>query len=329
MNHTRKLTFLWTMMAALWLDVSSALAADEPTKVWRIGVLALGAPDSSFVPRIKGQLAALGVVDGRNAVFVPRYAQWQAERLPALAADLVQAKVDVIIAVTNLPAFAAKSATSTVPIVAWAAHDAVGTGLAKSLARPSGNVTGTESLAPELDAKRVELIREIVPGLKTLALLYNPDDQGSPIHLRSAQHSAKALGFGVVQLEVRRPTDYDAVLAFAAGQHLDGLLIFSDLVTFTNWARVAEFASRERLPTICEFAQLTQAGCLVSYGPSFAEIDERVVRQVDRILKGAKPADLPFEQPTRYELVVNLKTAKSIGVTLPQLLMLRADRVIE
>lgn len=329
MSNTRTLTFLWTLTAALSLAASVALAADEPSKVWHIGVLELGAPDSSFAPRIMRRLAALGVVDGRNAVFVTRYAQWQVERLPELAAELVQAKVDVIVAVTNLPAFAAKSATTTGPIVAWAAHDAVGTGMAKSLARPSGNVTGTESLAPELDAKRIGLIREIVPGLKTLALLYNPDDQGSSIHLRSARRSAKALGLGVVQLAVRGAANYDAVLAFAAGQHLDGLLMFSDLVTFTNWGRVAEFALRERLPTVCEFAQLAQRGCLVSYGPSFAELDERVVQQVNRILKGAKPADLPFEQPTRYEPVVNLKTANVIGVTFPQVLLLRADKVIE
>ena len=329
MTSTRTLTFLWTLTAALWLAASGALAADEPTKVRRVGVLMLGDPDSTPFPRIMRRMAALGVVDGRNAVFMPRSAQWQAERLPELATELVQAKVDVIIAFTNLPAFAAKGATTTVPIVVWAAHDAVGTGLAKSLARPGGNVTGTESLAPELDAKRVELIREIVPGLKTLALLYNPDDQGSPIHLRSARGSAKALGFGVVQLEVRRAADYDAVLASAAGQRLDGLLMFTDMVTFTHWSRVAEFALRERLPTVCEFAPLVQAGCLVSYGPSFAELDERLVQQVDRILKGAKPADLPFEQPTRYELVVNLKTAKAIGVTLPKLLLLRADKVIE
>ena len=329
MTSTRTLMFLWTLTAALWLAASGALAADEPARVKRIGVLMLGDPDSDAGARVMRRLAALRVVDGRSAVFVPRSAQWQAEWLPELAAELVQAKVDVIIATTNLPAFAAKRATTTVPIIVWAAHDAVDTGLAKSLARPGGNVTGTESLAPELDAKRVELIREIVPGLKTLALLYNPDDQGSPIHLRLAQASAKTLGFGVVQLEVRRAADYDAVLASAAGQPLDGLLMFSDTVTFTNWGRVAKFALRERLPTVCEFATLVQAGCLVSYGPSFAKLDERLVQQVDRILKGAKPADLPFEQPTRYELVVNLKTANAIGVTLPKLLLLRADKVIE
>ena len=329
MTSTRTLTSLWSLTAALWLAASGALAADEPSRVKRIGVLMLGDPDSDAGVRVMRRLAALGVVDGKSAVFVPRYAQWQAERLPGLAAELVLAKVDVIVATTNLPAFAAKRATATVPIVVWAAHDTVGTGLAKSLARPGGNVTGTESLAPELDAKRVELIREIVPGLKTLAVLYNADDQGSPIHLRLALASAKSLGFRVAQLAVRGAADYDAVLASAAGQHLDGLLMFTDNVTFANWGRVAEFALRTHLPTVCEFAPLVEAGCLVSYGPSFAELDERVAQQVDRILKGAKPADLPFEQPTRYELVVNLKTARSIGVTLPQLLLLRADRVLE
>ena len=329
MTTTRALKIVLALTAALWLAASGALAADEPTPIRRVGVLMLGDADATSGPRIMRRLAALGVVDGRNAVFEPRSAQWQAERLPQLAAELVQAKVDVIIAVTNLPAFAAKSATTKVPIVVWAAHDAVGTGLAKSLARPGGNVTGTESLAPELDAKRVELIREIVPGLQTLALLYNPDDQGSPLHLRWAHATAKALGFGVVQLAVRGAADYDAVFASAAGRRLDGLLMFTDNATFANWGRVAEFALHQRVPTVCEFAPLAQAGCLVSYGPSFAELDERVAQQVDRILKGARPADLPFEQPTRYELVVNLKTAMAIGAAIPQSMLLRADRAIE
>ncbi len=306
MKPTRASKIILALAAALWLAASSGLAADEPIRVRR-----------------------LGYVDAKNIVFERRYAELQAERLPALAAELVQAKVDVIIAITNLPAFAAKGATTKVPIVVWAAHDAVGTGLAKSLSRPGGNVTGTESLAPELDAKRVELIREIVPGLKTLALLYDADDQGSPIHLRWAQETAKGLGFGVVQLGVRSAADYDALLASAAGQRLDGLLMFTGNVTSANWGRVSEFAVRQRLPTVCEFAALAQAGCLVSYGPSFAELNERVAQQVDRILKGARPGDLPFEQPTRFELVVNQKTAKAIGVTIPQSVLLRADRVIE
>ncbi len=188
MTSTRAVKTILALAAALWLAASGALAADEPTRIRRIGVLVPGdaqAPPSQRISQqIMKRLAELGYVDGKNIVFETRYAQLQAERLPALAAELVQAKVDVIIAITNLPAFAAKGATTTVPIVVWAAHDAVGTGLAKSLARPGGNITGTESLAPELDAKRIELIREIVPGLKTLALLYNADDQGSPIHVR-------------------------------------------------------------------------------------------------------------------------------------------------
>ncbi len=329
MTSTRAVKAILALAATLWLAASSALAADEPTRVRRVGVLALGDYEAASGPRVMRRLAALGIVDGKNVVFEARFAKFQPERLPELAAELVQAKVDVIVAITNLPAFAAKGATTTVPIVVWAAHDAVGTGLAKSLARPGGNVTGTESLAPELDAKRIELIREIVPGMKMLALLYDADDQGSPIHVRWAEDSAKALGFGVVQLGVRSAADYDAVLASVAGQRLDGLLMFTGVVTFANWGRVAEFALRRRVATVCEFAALAQAGCLVSYGATFAELDERVAQQVDRILKGARPGDLPFEQPTRFELVVNQKTAKAIGVTIPQSLLLRADRVIE
>ena len=191
------------------------------------------------------------------------------------------------------------------------------------------NITGVESLAPELDAKRIQLIRELVPGLKTLGLLYDADDPGTPSHLSVAQSGAKTLSIGLVKLPLRSATDFDAPFSSAAPQRLDGLLIFTSVLTFTNFTRVAEFAHSQRLPTICEFAQLAEAGCLMSYGPTFAEFTERVAHQVDRILKGARPADLPFEQPTRYELVVNLKTAKAIGATIPQLILLRATRVIE
>ena len=304
----------------------SALAADESRELSRIGLLSTHADTRDD---LRARLKALGWIEGKNVVYEFRDGQGQSARLPQVAMELLRLKPDVIVAFTNVPAFAAKGVTSTIPIVVWAAHDAVGTGLVLSLARPGGNVTGTESLAPELDAKRLQLLKQIVPSLKTLAVLYNPNDQGSPIHLKWTQEAGAKFGFGITHLEVRSAADYDTTLAAAAGKPLDGLLMLSDNVTFRNWPRAGDFALRNRLPTVCEFSQLVDGGCLISYGPTFAEFTERVAQQVDRILRGAKPTELPFAQPTRVELVVNMKTARAIGVAIPQAVLLQATRVIE
>ena len=239
-------------------------------------------------------------------------------------------KVDIIVAITNLPAFAARGATATIPIVVWAAHDAIGTGLVDDLAHPVGNVAGTESLAAELDAKRIELLKQIVPALKFLAVLYNPDDQGSRPYLKWAQSTGERLGFSILQLEMRKAADYDNAFTVANTRPLGGLLMLTDsVVAFQNWNRAANFALKAQLPTVCEFSQFVDAGCLVSYGPTFDEFSDRAALQVDRILKGARPSSLPVEQPTRFELVVNLRTAKSIGVVIPQSVVLQATRLIE
>ena len=314
----------------LLLGSAATLTFAQAPGVARLGILRLStAEEVGAGDLFQRSLQTLGWVEGKSLHVERRFANYQAERLPELAAELVRARVDVILAFTNLPAFAAKGATRTIPIVVWGAHDAVGTGLARTLARPGGNVTGVESLAPELDAKRLELLKQIVPGLKNLAVLYNPDDPGSPIHLRSVGRVGQMLGFGISKLEVRRAADYESMFAVAAGTLPDGLLMLTDVVTFWNWRRVAEFAQKHRVPTVCEFSGLADAGCLVSYGPSFAEITERAAAQVDRILHGARAADLPFEQPTRFELIVNLKTARAIGFAVPQMVLLRADRVVE
>ncbi|HWH82035.1 MAG TPA: ABC transporter substrate-binding protein, partial [Burkholderiaceae bacterium] len=304
-----------------------AWAADPAPGVPRIGFLSTY--EVGLQQSVQRRLQELGWVEGKSAAFEFRFAQGRTERLPELAAELVRAKVDVIVAMTNVPAFAARNATQTIPIVVYAAHDAVGTGLARTLARPGGNITGTESLAPELDAKRIELIKQIVPSLRDLAVLYNPNDQGSPIHLKWAQTAGQALGFAISRLEVRGGADYEPTLAGAAARRPDALLTLTDNITYVNWPRVADFALKQRVPTVCEFSGLVEAGCLVSYGPALDEFTERVAHQVDRILKGAKPADLPFEQPTRFELVVNLRTARAIGVAIPQAILVRADRVLE
>ncbi|MEO7151329.1 MAG: ABC transporter substrate-binding protein, partial [Burkholderiaceae bacterium] len=285
------------------LLVPAAAMAQLQAQVFRMGVLALypPGPPRDAHDAVLSQLQNLGYIVGKNLVVEMRHANFQAERLPELAEELVRAKVDVILAVANLPGFAAKNASTTIPIVVWGMHGAVESGLVRSLARPGGNVTGVESLAPELDAKRLEVLKEIVPGLARLGVLYNADDQVSQVHLASARAASRALGVTLLSLPVRRPADFDAALSGAGNERIDGLLMFTDPLTGRHWRKVAEFALKNRLPTVCEFRFLAQFGCLVSYGPPFEELHERAAMQVDRILKGARPSDLPVEQITRFE----------------------------
>jgi putative ABC transport system substrate-binding protein len=315
------------LLASIW---PAAVEAQAPAQVHRIGLLSPGQiPNPPPPDTIRPHLAAIGYVDGRNVIYELRNAEGRPERLPELAADLVRSKVDVIVAISNPAAFAAKGATSSIPIVVWAAHGAVDTGLVNSLARPGGNVTGVESLAPELDAKRLQILKEIVPGLAKVGVLYDGQDQGSPLHLKSVQAAARILKLEVVPLEMRRAEDLDRV--FPAAKAFDALLTFTSALTAgPEWKRAADHALAQRMPTMCEFRFYVQLyGCLIAYGPTFDEISLRNAQQIDRILKGAKPADLPFEQVTRFPMVVNKKTAAAIGVTIPRTVMLAADEVIE
>jgi putative tryptophan/tyrosine transport system substrate-binding protein len=320
-------------LLALWQS-PAASAADAPERVWRIGYLTLNPPVTSGATRsgawrIRDEMAKLGYVEGKSIVFEVRHAGGDATRLPEAAAELVELKVDLIYAVTIPAAFAAKGATTTIPIVAWAAHGAVESGLVPSLRRPGGNITGTESLAPELDAKRMQLLKQIMPNLDRLAVVYEPADHGSPRHLQAIRAAEKPLGLTTSTLPVARQQDFDAVFAAAASKPLGALLTLTSNMMFFNWPRIRDFAQAERLPTLCEFRQMAEAGCLLSYGPTFDEITQRCAAQLDKILRGAAPGDLPMEQPTRFELVINLKTAKALNITVPQELLLRADAVIE
>jgi putative ABC transport system substrate-binding protein len=314
-------------LLALCLTVTMASAADGSGEVARIAVL--HETSGPTIDDLLSRLRTLRSGDGKSYTLEDWFAQGRPELLSDMAANLVKSKVDVIVAFSNLPAFAAKNATRSIPIVVWFAHDAVGTGLARTLARPGGNITGTESLAPELDAKRMQLITQIVPGLKHLAVLYNPDDQGSSIHLEWAQNAGQTFGFRISRLEVRRGGDFEAVLRDAASKRPDGLLMLTSEATAVIWNYVDEFAQKNRVPTMCEFSFFVEAGCLISYGPTFAEANEQVAHQVDQILKGAKPGDLPFEQPKRFELVVNRKTAAALGISIPQSILLQATRVVD
>ncbi|MDM0000757.1 ABC transporter substrate-binding protein [Variovorax sp. J22P240] len=305
-------------------------SSQQQSKVARIGILVLSTQEEGGASRaIAKKLQEIGNAQGRTAIFELRYANWQHERLAAQAAELVRLKVDVIVAITNIPGFAARKATDRIPIVVWGIHGGVETGLVRSLARPGGNVTGIESLAPELDAKRLELIKLIVPNLTRLGVIYNPDDPGGRVHLLSMRDSARTLGVGIETIEVRRPEDFDNVLTSTAAASMDGLLTFSDDVTSSFWPKVGDFALKNRVPTLCEFRFMVQIGCLVSYGPSLDEFTARVVHQVDQVLKGAKPADIPVEQATRFEMLVNKNTAKALGITIPRAVLLKADEVFE
>ena len=313
---------------ALLVSMRNAPAADAPAKVVRVGYLEFVAPGGPPMLIVQ-ELGKLGYIEGKNLVMEYRHANGNPDRMPEAAAELVKLNVDVIYAVSNVPAFAAKSATRLIPIVAWGAHGAVETGLVSSLRRPGGNLTGVESLAPELDAKRVELLKQIVPGLARLAVVYDAGDQGSPPHLKSTQAAGRALGVAISTLEMRRPEDFGPVFAAATAKPLGGVLTFTGGLTFENWQRIMDFALANRLPTVCEFRELAQAGCLLSYGPNFIEFTQRTAAQIDKILKGTPPGELPVEQMTRFELVINLKTARALGLTIPKSLRLRADEVIE
>lgn len=328
-NTTKALGMLLAIVLAMLMVSSNASAADAPPKVVRIGTFGLAPTFSGPPSLIVQELRKLGYVEGKNLIIEYRSANGDPDRLPEVAAELVKLNVDVILAAANAGAFAARSATRTIPIVVWGTHGAVEIGLVTSLRRPGGNLTGTESLAPEIDAKRVALLKQIVPGLSRLTVLYDAGDQGSPVHLKSTQTAGHALGVAVSTMEVRRPEDFSPAFAATAGMPLGGVLTFTSPLTFRSWQRINDFALANRLPTVCEWRELAQAGCLLSYGPNIIEYSQRTAAQIDKVLKGTPPGELPVEQMTRFELVINLTTAKALGLTIPQRVLLQADEVIE
>ena len=274
-------------------------------------------------------LRELGWVEGENVVYERRFAENRVERLPELAADLVRLKVNVIVAGGTLAPLAAKRATSTIPIVMNSCGDPLGTGLVASLARPGGNVTGMSLMVPELAGKRLELLREILPKLARVAVLWDAANPYTTIGFKETQSAARTLGVEVQSLEVRSPDDFDRAFEAARQQHPDALVTVDDALTITYLKLIIDFAAGQRLPSVHELKEFAAAGGLVSYGTNLADVIRRAAGYVDKILKGAKPADLPVEQPTKFELVINLKTAKTLGLTFPQTLLATADEVIE
>jgi putative tryptophan/tyrosine transport system substrate-binding protein len=311
--------------------MSAGAAAQTGGKVSRVGFLVTAASPGAVALRdgISRDLAQRGYVPDRTLAIEMRSADGKSVRLPGIAKELADSGVDVIVTTGYPAARAAKDASSIVPIVVSAAGDPVETGLAASLSRPGGNLTGISDMAAELSAKRLELLKAAVPGLKRVAMLWNADDLGMTTRYRAATAAAVTLGIAVQSLGVREPDDFDAAFAAMTREKPDGILMVTDSLTVLNRKRVFEFAVAQRIPAIYEFDFLVRDGGLMSYGPDGKEVIARVAGLVDRILKGAKPSDLPFEQPTRFRFVINKKVADALGLTLPAAVLERADEVIE
>ena len=312
----------------------SLAQAQQPKKVPRIGYLSNTDParESTRSEAIRLALRELGYIEGQNIAIEYRYAEGKPDRLPELAAELVRLKVDIIVVAGGAASIqAAKNATKTIPIVmVGPGIDPVETGLVESLARPGGNVTGITNLTRELGGKRLELLKEAVPKVARVAVLYDPAAQSPVLEVKEVLPvAARALGLTVRSWEVRAADGFDRVFAALNKERPDGLYVTAGPLMIANQKRIAGFALKSRLPSMYSSREAVDAGGLMSYGADLADSYRRVAYYVDRILKGAKPADLPVEQPTKFELVFNLKTAKQIGVTIPQSLLYRADKVIK
>jgi putative ABC transport system substrate-binding protein len=320
---------LFTSSLALGLLAAQLAKAQRAGKTYQIGYLALGSrPDDGATPAaLRQALAELGYVEGKNVTYVGRWAESMRERLPALAVELVDLKVDVIVTVTSGAARAARNASSATPIVMALSTDPVGQGLIASLARPGGNVTGMSDNAIDLSAKRLQLLREAVPTASRIAVLWNERDRAMTQRYREIDRAAQTLGMSVQPLGVREPDDFERAFSAMNRERPDAMMMVTDALTNLNRKRVLDYAEAHRIPAMYEFASLVHEGGLMSYGPSDDDLFGRAAVYVDKILKGAKPSELPAEEPTVYHLVVNARTAKTLGLNIPQSLLLRAEFV--
>ncbi len=309
-----------------------AAEAQQPMRVPRIGFLSGSSPSASrHLLEAFGQgLRDLGYVEGKNIAIDDRWAEEKYEEFPDLAAELVRLKVDVIVAVGTPAARPAKNATRTIPIVMVAVGDPVGSGLIASLARPGGNITGLTLLAGmEIVGKHLELLKEAVPNVSRIAVLWNPANQSHVPRLREVEVAGRPLRVQLQILAARGPEEFDGAFAAMTRERAGALFVFADPVFFRDRTRLADLAAKRRLPAVYELKEHAEAGGLMAYGASLPHMYRRAATFVDKILKGAKPADLPVEQPTKFELVINLKTAKALGLTIPPSVLVRADRIIE
>lgn len=320
-----------TLVCALLFALCSPALAQQPPKVPWIGVLvaATASSQSARLEAVRQGLRELGYVEGKNIFIEWRYAEGKFDRLPDLAAELVRLKVEVIVTGGSTSTRAAKEVTTTIPIVMANDDDPVGNGFVASLARPGGNITGLSTLSPELSGKRLELLKEVAPGLSRVAVLGTSTRPGNAQALKETELAAGAFGVELQYLDVLAPKDIETVFQAASKGRAEAVLVLGNPITFSQRTQVVDLAAKSRLPAIYPFLEFVEAGGLMTYGPSFTDLFRRAATYVDKILKGAKPADLPVEQPTKFEFVINLKSAKQIGLTIPPHVLARADRVIK
>jgi putative ABC transport system substrate-binding protein len=328
-------TMCSALAAALALGLLAApltVEAQQTGRVVRIGLLDYGASDPATAARwaaLRERLRELGYVEGQNTVFLSRKADGQVSRLRGLAAELIDAKIDLLVTAGSEAALAAKQLTSSIPIVTATGADPVEVGLATSLARPGGNVTGVISLIAPLMSKRLELLKQMLPRASRVAILRDPDNRTSALSVRAAESVAKSLGVAVQSVGFRSPSDLEAAFLAVKRARVDAVIFGENTAFIAHRRRIAELAIMHRLPMMVAAKEYAEAGGLVSYGTDYPDLFRRAATYVDKILKGAKPADLPIEQPTKFELVINLKTAKALGLTISPSLLQRADEIIQ
>jgi putative ABC transport system substrate-binding protein len=320
------------MLALIGAIALPAASFAQQPRVARLGFLhaASAQGTEAQLQAFRDGMRELGYVEGKNFQLEVRWGEGKLERLPALAAELVQLKVDVIVAASSPSVAAARKATQTIPIVMPVSSDPVGDGLVASLAHPGGNITGLSMMSPEVGEKRIQLLKEIFPtSSHAMDVLWNPDYVGMRARFEQAKVAAPAVGLTVRSVEVRDTRELDAAFEAIIREHPQALLLLVDPFTRSQRSRIVEFAAEQRLPAIYESSEFVDVGGLISYGPNIPDQFRRAATYVDRILRGAKPADLPIEQPTKFELVINMNAAKALGVKFPSSILLRADRVIE
>ena len=332
-GRVRRREFIALVGGAVALPIG--VRAQQAGKVHRIGYLSTGSADPRLanpgpLEAFRQGLSELGWIEGQNIVIDYRFAEGQYDRLPSLADELVRLKADVIAASPTPATLAAKKATETIPIVGIAFDNPVQHGLVESLARPGGNVTGLSySVGPEIFGKDLELLREVIPEIRYVAVLSGPASPNQALFIANIKTAAQSMGLQLLLLEARGPDEFDAAFAAMVKERVVALFVFGDPMFSVHRGRLADLALQNRLPTMYTNRPHVEAGGLMCYAPNFSDLWRRAATYVDKILKGAKPADLPVEQPTKYELVINLKTAKALGLTVPPAMLARADEVIE
>ena len=325
-RFSRAIVVVFTVatVALSLLPVSLAAEMQQSAKTYRIGILTVGFPET-----LRQSLRDLGYIEGRNVVLEIRDTKGRSERVDDLASELARLKVDVIVATHPAAVFGAKRATATIPIVMVHTPDPVQLGLVVSLARPGGNITGVTSLSVDLSIKQLELLKEAVPRASRIAVLWNPDNPWHPVAVKGLREGGRSLGVQLQILEVRSPNEFDNAFQAMTRERARAVLVLADPMTFAHRRQLADLAAKHRLPLMGGLRGYTEAGSLMSYWADESELSRRAASYVDKILKGARPGDIPIEQPTKYELVVNLKTAKALALTISPSLLLRATTVIE